>query len=280
MELNYTEKQQEVINSTNYLNLISSVRRGGKTVTEKRIIYDLLTQGHSVLFIAPNSNMYRKIIFDDDFYIFERKIIHGHSTLIHKSTGGSVRFISSDQYKNMVDIWFFQYAIIDEAAFIDNLEEIMSDLTRRIWIRVYLFSTPKKYSHFNRMMLGGGYHNISRFYYFANPFIDPDQFNSMKDSVGWFNFSQEIQGVLIEQEMLNLLRVILDKTEKYEPDGDWISELAVWNWLAPTHVENYHDYIDECLKDKLIDVKLSDSFNLKSYRITQKGRSFLKKYGR
>lgn len=192
--------QQKVIDSRARFKVLMTGRRFGKSLVAKNLSIADMLNGKSVAYVTPTFNL-AKEFYSDFIKTFPKALVQSANQtdlLIQLHTGGSLKFFSGEAIDNFRGRKFNK-VIIDEAAFIPDLEKAWTESIRPTltdYIGDALFiSTPKGRNYFDALFIKGknkedGFESF-HFTSYDNPFIDPKEIDSAKASLPDAVFKQE-----------------------------------------------------------------------------------------
>ena len=203
------KKQQEVLNSKARFKVICSGRRSGKSVVCKSIAIKKMVDGQKVAYVTPTFDL-SKDFFRDIVNLIPAQVIktvNKSELYIELITGGSIRFLSGEALENFRGK-AFHYLIIDEAAFISDLENawytsIRATLTDYEGGAIFI-STPNGKNFFYSLFTKGvnkedGYESF-HFPTSDNPYISKDEIEEARKTLPEAKFRQEYLAVPGENE--------------------------------------------------------------------------------
>jgi hypothetical protein len=176
-----------------------SGRRWGKSLICQVITCIEAMQGKRVAYITPTYQL-AKVFFDELARLMPSNIaVPNRSDLTFKLiSGGEIRFFTGERLDNLRGLKF-DYAIIDEASYIPNLEEgwqnsIRPTLTDFQGKAIFL-STPRGKNFFYSLFLNGLNANSEwesfKFSTYDNPFIAKTEVDAAKSELPNVVFEQE-----------------------------------------------------------------------------------------
>ncbi len=193
------KNQAKVLESKARFKVLMSGRRWGKSLICQVITCIEAMQGKRVAYITPTYQL-AKVFFDELARLMPSNIaVPNRSDLTFKLiSGGEIRFFTGERLDNLRGLKF-DYAIIDEASYIPNLEEgwqnsIRPTLTDFQGKAIFL-STPRGKNFFYSLFLNGLNANSEwesfKFSTYDNPFIAKTEVDAAKSELPNVVFEQE-----------------------------------------------------------------------------------------
>lgn len=195
--------QQKVIDSKARFKVLMSGRRFGKSLVAQILAIQDILNGKLVAYLAP-SNQY--IDGPDGFFqaiynFLPEQLIKAsnkNSSTIELHTGGIIRFFSGEAIDNFRGKKFHK-VIIDEAAFVSDLEKAWTESIRPTLTDykgdALFISTPKGRNYFDALFIKGKNHEdgFESFHFtsFDNPHIDPAEIEAARSTLPDAIFKQE-----------------------------------------------------------------------------------------
>jgi hypothetical protein len=197
--------QKKVLEEAGRFNLVAGSRCSGKTSLELEIATETALNGKSCALVFPNHGVMN--------YAFEslskslRQVILGMESIgaskeILLVTGGVIKFYLAEKFEPIAlrGLAFHAVCIEDAATIGGYLKKLHKRAYKAIEIfngKVFLLSTPKYGSHFNKMFLKKG----TKWKKFClsvldNPSINMAQIDELKTTMSDFNFKQEFENVV------------------------------------------------------------------------------------
>ncbi len=192
--------QLKVIQSKARYKVLSCGRRWGKSLVCMIIAITDMLAGKKVAYVTPEFGL-AKDFFGEFMRMLPKKVVakSNKSELnIELVTNGSIRFFSGEALDNFRGRKFHK-VIIDEAAFISNLQEAWNQSIRPTLTDykgdALFISTPKGRNFFDALFTKGkngeqGYESF-HFTSYDNPYIDPLEIDEARATVTQAAFRQE-----------------------------------------------------------------------------------------
>lgn len=191
--------QEKVLRSKARFRVLMCGRRFGKSLISQVITSVQALQGQQVAYITPTYQL-AKVFFDELCLLLPIEVaIPNRSDLTLKlTTGGTIRFFTGERLDNLRGLKF-HYVIIDEASFINDLENgwlnsIRPTLTDYQGRAIFL-STPRGKNYFYSLFLKGLEANAEwesfKYSTYDNPYIRKDEIDSARLSLPEVVFEQE-----------------------------------------------------------------------------------------
>ncbi|MFW9605647.1 MAG: hypothetical protein ACMV0I_03705 [Pseudomonas sp.] len=202
--LNPHAGQKKVLEEAGRFNLVAGGRRSGKTMLALKIVTETVFDGKGCALVFPNKGMME--------YAFKslskslRQVTGGMKNIgalkeIRLVTGGTIKFYLAEKFEPMaLRGRIFHAVLIEEAAMLGvrlkKIHKLASEVTEIFDGKVYLLSTPRYGSHFNKMFLKQRT-KWKKFHLsvWDNPFFNKAQIDELKATMSEFAFKQEIEGV-------------------------------------------------------------------------------------
>lgn len=193
------KNQAKVLNSNARFKVLMSGRRWGKSLICQVITFLEAVKGKRVAYITPTYQL-AKVFFDELCLLIPDTIASANrSDLTFKlASGGTIRFFTGERLDNLRGLKF-HYVIIDEASFINDLENgwlnsIRPTLTDYQGRAIFL-STPRGKNYFYSLYLKGLEPNDEwesfKYSTYDNPYISKDEIDSARMSLPEVVFEQE-----------------------------------------------------------------------------------------
>lgn len=199
--------QLAVLRSPARWRVLRAGRRFGKSLVAQNVGINHMLQGRHVAYIAPTFKMCKKF-----FRGFVRKLPKCLISEVNKSdleirliTGGYIVFHSGEAIDNIRGDKF-HFAIVDEAAFINDFEKAWTESIRPTLTDykggALIISTPRGMNFFYAMCMKGrnnegGYREF-HFTTYDNPHIDPAEVDTAKADLPEEVFNQEYLAIASE----------------------------------------------------------------------------------
>lgn len=187
------EGQKLVLQSKAKWRVLNCGRRWGKSFISFVLALEKMFIGESVAYITPTFNLGNSFFKDIQNYIPKEIIVETNQAnlIIKLSTGGSIQFYSGEAIQKNIRGRGFSRAIIDEAAFIPNLEAIWNgDIMPTLAVSngdALFVSTPNGLDFFHSLFLKGKYkeENYESFHFpsHTSPFVSKDFLDSVRKNV-------------------------------------------------------------------------------------------------
>lgn len=197
--------QKKVLEEAGRFNLVAGSRLSGKTSLALEIATDTALNGKHCALVFPN-----KVMMDYAFNSLSKSLRQvtsgmesiGASKEILLVTNGTIKFYLAEKFEPMaLRGHIFHAVLIEEAEMLGgHLKKIhkpVYKLVENFDGKVYLLSTPKYGSHFNKMFLK----QDTKWKKFLlsvldNPSINKAQIDEFKTRMSDFYFKQEFEGVV------------------------------------------------------------------------------------
>jgi hypothetical protein len=199
------EKQAEIINCQSRFMVVNAGRRFGKSVISQTVAILAAINGKQIAYITPTfllSKLFFRVlsiripneISDKNKSDLEFKFV----------SGGTIRFFTGERLDNLRGS-SFDWVIIDESAFIPDLEKgwteaIRPTLTDRKGKAIFI-STPRGNNYFKALSMKCANDPEWQYFHFTsydNPYIDPSEIDSAKRELPDVVFNQEYLGIFSE----------------------------------------------------------------------------------
>lgn len=195
------KNQEAILNSQARYRICQCGRRFGKSLLASIVAVTDMLAGKYVAYVSPTHDL-NKQFFKDFLKLLPKQIIKNDNKselYIELITGGSIKFFSGealDQFRGRK----FHLVIIDEAAYIPNLNESYNSSIRPTLTdfkgKLLVISTPKgKGNYFEALFLKGrnGEPGYESFHYtsYQNPFIDSSEIDEARLNIPEPIFNQE-----------------------------------------------------------------------------------------
>jgi hypothetical protein len=199
------EKQSEIINCTARFIVVDAGRRFGKSVISQTMGIMDAVEGKSVAYITPTYQL-AKTFFKELARTLPINLVKKNESDLYFEfiTGGVIRFFTGERLDNLRGNKF-HLVIVDEAAFIPNLEDGWKQAIRATLTdyrgRAIFISTPRGNNYFKALHLKGYSDTDWQSFHFTsydNPFIDPREIDDAKRELPEVVFNQEYLGMFAE----------------------------------------------------------------------------------
>ena len=181
--------------------MVCAGRRVGKSTLCKLVTITKILEGKRVAYITPEYGLAEK--FFDEFmeHIPDQLIIMKNKSRVNSKikTGGELKFFSGEALER-VRSWEFDYLIVDEAAYLPDLENEWMRALRPLLIKTrgggMFISTPKGknffYSLFQKGINGEKDYKSWQFSSYENPYLPKQELDELVESMPEANYRQEI----------------------------------------------------------------------------------------
>ena len=196
--------QQQVLDSTARWKVLLTGRRFGKTLIALIICIQRMLKGEQVAYITPQFQLGKDFFKDILKYLPSQLIITDNKSelFIELKTGGTLKFFSGESLDALRGRKY-HYIVIDEAAFISNLEEHWNTSIRPTLSDyeggALFISTPKGkeyfYSLFTKGLTGEPDYESWQFTSLDNPFFPRKEWDAAKASIPSAQFKQEYEAI-------------------------------------------------------------------------------------
>lgn len=194
------EGQQQVLNSAARWVVLLCGRRWEKSLIAKVSVIQELLKGHAVAYINPTYSL-GKLVYAEVLKMLPKVLVKSENKTdleIHLITGGSLKFFTGENLDALRGRKF-HYIVIDEAAFIPDLETAWTHSIRATLTDYkgrYLFiSTPRGKNYFYSLYLKGknSEKDFESFHFtsYSNPFIDANENDAARELLCEAAFNQE-----------------------------------------------------------------------------------------
>ena len=193
--------QREIIEDPTRFKVVCAGRRVGKSTLCKLVTITKILEGKRVAYITPEYGLAEK--FFDEFmeHIPDQLIIMKNKSRVNSKikTGGELKFFSGEALER-VRSWEFDYLIVDEAAYLPDLENEWMRALRPLLIKTrgggMFISTPKGknffYSLFQKGINGEKDYKSWQFSSYENPYLPKQELDELVESMPEANYRQEI----------------------------------------------------------------------------------------
>jgi hypothetical protein len=189
--------QRAVLDSTARFRVMMCGRRFGKSLISQAISIEDGIDSKRVAYITPTYQL-GKIFFKEILTLIPEQIYkkNEQDLLIEFITGGSIRFFTGEKLDALRGLKF-HLAIIDEASYIQNLEDGWNNAIRPTLTdfkgKAIFLSTPRGKNYFYSLYLKGGEPDWESFKFttYDNPYIDPSEIDDAKRQLPAVVFNQE-----------------------------------------------------------------------------------------
>jgi hypothetical protein len=198
-------KQSEIIKSDKRFIVVNAGRRFGKSVISQTIAILSAINGKQVAYITPTFLLSKLFFRVMSMRIPDQISEKNKSDLEFKFvSGGTIRFFTGERLDNLRGS-SFDWVIIDETAFINDLEKgwteaIRPTLTDRKGRAVFI-STPRGNNYFKALSMKCANDPEWEYFHFTsydNPYIDNSEIDSAKRELPEVVFNQEYLGIFSE----------------------------------------------------------------------------------
>jgi phage FluMu gp28-like protein len=199
------DKQSEIIKCSARFIVVDAGRRFGKSVISQTMGIMAAVEGKQVAYITPTYQL-AKTFFKELARTLPADLIKKNESDLYFEfiTGGVIRFFTGERLDNLRGNKF-HLVVIDEAAFIPNLEDGWKQAIRATLTdykgRAIFISTPRGNNYFKALHLKGYSDPDWQSFHFTsydNPFIDPREIDDAKRELPEVVFNQEYLGMFAE----------------------------------------------------------------------------------
>jgi len=199
------EKQSEIIKCSARFIVVDAGRRFGKSVISQTMGIMEAVEGKSVAYITPTYQL-AKTFFKELARTLPANLVKKNESDLYFEfiTGGVIRFFTGERLDNLRGNKF-HLVVVDEAAFIPNLEDGWKQAIRATLTdyrgRAIFISTPRGNNYFKALHLKGYSDPDWQSFHFTsydNPFIDPREIDDAKRELPEVVFNQEYLGMFAE----------------------------------------------------------------------------------
>ena len=194
-------KQREILNDKSRFKIICSGRRAGKSSLCKIDSVLKIIHGKKVSYITPEYTLAEKF-YDEIVNIIPKDLIKSQNkSRLHLQliTGGEMKFFSGEAM-HRVRGWEFDHLIVDEAAYISDLEKEWNNSLRPLLMKARgsatFISTPKGqnffYSLFQKGARGDDGYKSWQFSTHFNPYIPKEELEELISTMPEASYRQEI----------------------------------------------------------------------------------------
>jgi hypothetical protein len=181
--------------------VVCAGRRVGKSTLCKLVTITKLLEGKRVAYITPEYGLAEKFFEEFMDHIPDELILSKNKSRVNAKlkTGGELKFFSGEALER-VRSWEFDYLIVDEAAYLPDLEKEWMKALRPLLIKTrggaMFISTPSGknyfYSLFQKGINGEKEHKSWQFSSYENPYIPKEELDDLVESMPEANYRQEI----------------------------------------------------------------------------------------
>lgn len=199
------DKQAEIINCSARFIVVNAGRRFGKSVISQTMgIIDAI-EGKSVAYITPTYQL-AKTFYKQLSKTLPKELVKKNESDLYFEfiTGGVIKFFTGERLDNLRGN-SFHLVVIDEAAFIPNLEDGWKQAIRATLTdykgRAIFISTPRGKNYFKALHLKGYSDSDWKSFHFTsydNPYIDASEIDDAKRELPEVVFNQEYLGMFAE----------------------------------------------------------------------------------
>lgn len=198
-------KQSEIINCSARFIVVDAGRRFGKSVISQTMGIMSAVEGKQVAYITPTYQL-AKTFFKELARTLPADLVKKNESDLYFEfiTGGVIRFFTGERLDNLRGNKF-HLVVIDEAAFIPNLEDGWKQAIRATLTdykgRAIFISTPRGNNYFKALHLKGYSDPDWQSFHFTsydNPYIDPLEIDDAKRELPEVVFNQEYLGMFAE----------------------------------------------------------------------------------
>lgn len=198
-------KQKEIIECDSRFIVVNAGRRFGKSVISQTIGIKYAIDGKQVAYITPTYQLSKTFFKELSKTIPIELVKKNESDLYFEFiTGGVIRFFTGERLDNLRGNKF-HLVIIDEAAFVNNLEHGWNEAIRPTLTdykgNAIFISTPRGKNFFRALCLRGESDNEWKYFHFTsydNPYIESSEIESAKRELPSVVFNQEYLGEFSE----------------------------------------------------------------------------------
>jgi phage FluMu gp28-like protein len=199
------KKQSEIIKCSARFIVVDAGRRFGKSVISQTMGIMEAVEGKSVAYITPTYQL-AKTFFKELARTLPANLVKKNESDLYFEfiTGGVIRFFTGERLDNLRGNKF-HLVVVDEAAFIPNLEDGWKQAIRATLTdyrgRAIFISTPRGNNYFKALHLKGYSDPDWQSFHFTsydNPFIDPREIDDAKRELPEVVFNQEYLGMFAE----------------------------------------------------------------------------------
>lgn len=193
--------QKEIIEDPTRFKVVCAGRRVGKSTLCKVMTILLILEGKRVAYITPEFGLAEKFYDEYLAHIPDQLISAKNKSRVSASliTGGQLKFFSGEALER-VRSFEFDYLIVDEAAYIPDLEKEWMSALRPLLIKTrggaIFISTPKGqnffYSLFQKGVNGEKDYKAWQFSSYENPYLPKEELDELVQSMPEANYRQEI----------------------------------------------------------------------------------------
>jgi hypothetical protein len=193
--------QQLVINTQKRFKVLQCGRRWGKSLVARIISINKMLKGEYIAYITPTFDL-SEHFFTELMDTIPKELIDFYNKKdlrIKLITGGAIKFFSGESLERLRG-YKFHYVIVDEAAYIPDLEKCWYSSIRPTlsdYMGGGLFiSTPNGKEFFHSLYIKGMDENDTEFKSFRfpsndNPYFPAAEFKAVQDKLPPFQFRQE-----------------------------------------------------------------------------------------
>ena len=193
--------QKEIIENNSRFKVVCAGRRVGKSTLCKLVTITKLLEGKRVAYITPEYGLAEKFFEEFMNHIPDALIIKKDKSRLNSKvkTGGELKFFSGEALER-VRSWEFDYLIVDEAAYVPDLENEWMRALRPLLIKTrggaMFISTPKGKNFFYSIFQKGINQEKDwmswQFSSYRNPYLPKEELDDLVESMPDANYKQEI----------------------------------------------------------------------------------------
>lgn len=193
--------QREIIEDPSRFKVVCAGRRVGKSTLCKLVTITKLLEGKRVAYITPEFGLAEKFFEEFMEHIPDELIASKNKARVNAKlkTGGQLKFFSGEALER-VRSFEFDYLIVDESAYIPDLEKEWMKALRPLLIKTrggaMFISTPKGKNYFYSLFQKGINQEKDwmswQFSSYENPYIPKEELDDLVESMPEANYRQEI----------------------------------------------------------------------------------------
>jgi hypothetical protein len=193
--------QKEIIDHDSRFKVVCAGRRVGKSTLCKLLTINKILNGNRIAYLTPEYGLAEKFYEEIISYFSEELITKKNKSRLNAKfiTNGEIKFFSGEALER-VRSWEFDYLIVDEAAYIPDLEKEWLKSLRPLLIKTrggaIFISTPNGKNYFYSLFQKGFNNDKDykswKFSSFENPYLPKEELDDLVDSMPEANYRQEI----------------------------------------------------------------------------------------
>jgi len=246
------DKQIEVVKSKARFKVVMAARRGGKSFMCAQIAILKMLKGERLFYLTPEFSLAKEFYNHLSKYLPQEIIKSSNKSdlTIELITGGYIRFFSGNAADNLRGLKF-NYGILDECSYTDNLLETFNTVIRPTLSDykggAILISTPKGLNDFNTLYEKGmrGEDDFQSFHFITtdNPHIDPSEVEAARRVLTEAQFNQEYLAIPSANAnnpfgVDNIMKCVRQELSKATPVMIAIDFAKIHDWTVITGLDS------------------------------------------